>query len=349
MIDKLSIYNFRGLNDLIIDDLSHVNIFVGANNSGKTSVLEALHLMGSPNNIGRLVELALLRSQSTTEIREKNRVNYMLSILQKVSDENQQSHYHIKLGVSAGGHDYEYEAYGTLEEITDSVGTAEKMLDIAIETSVDNGKVNVRHIEITNGENAGFSSKIKPVYKALYLHSTVSYYRNCANLLADYIVQEGKTEALHILQAFDANIDDISIVGEDIYLHNTLSGTMPLFAYGSGLQKAVLLTVAIVYCKNGAILIDEIDNAIHVSAFEDVFRWFLDVCLKWNVQAFITTHSAEALDAILKIANEKRADKDVLRIITLRKNYSSNTTSKRIRSGEEAYSDRASFKMELRV
>lgn len=87
---------------------------------------------------------------------------------------------------------------------------------------------------------------------------------------------------LQILQTFDRSIDDISIVGEDVYLHNTDSGSMPLFAYGSGLQKAVLLTVAIAYCKNGVILVDEIDNAIHVTAFKDVFGWFLDACIRWD-------------------------------------------------------------------
>ena len=97
------------------------------------------------------------------------------------------------------------------------------------------------------------------------------------------------------------------------------------------------------------ILIDEIDNAIHISAFEAVFRWFLEACLKWNVQAFITTHSAEAIDAILKIAHQEHSQEDILRVITLRKDNKVNVTRKKVRSGEEAYADRAQFEMELRV
>ena len=109
------------------------------------------------------------------------------------------------------------------------------------------------------------------------------------------------------------------------------------------------MTAAIAYCKNGVILVDEIDNAIHVTAFKDVFGWFLETCIKWNVQAFITTHSAEAIDAILKINHAKHLQEDVLRIITLRKDYKDNVTRKKARTGEEAYSDRECFKMELRV
>lgn len=350
VIKSLKIDSFRGLNNLEIDNFSNVNIFVGANNSGKTSALEALKLLGSPDNIGQLVKLALQRAQVSAEARKKNLINYVLSIFQKSTDEcEQQNYYHIKLGANIKGSYHSYEADGSIGEITDSAGETKKTLDIAIKMSINHGKVNYESYEIIDDADAKFVAKEKPIYSALYLHSTISYYRSCVNLLADYIVQEGKQEILKILQTFDKNIDDISIVGEDIYLHNIHSGSMPLFAYGSGLQKAVFFTIAIVYCKNGVILIDEIDNAIHVSAFEDVFKWFLDACLKWNVQAFITTHSAEAIDAILETAHREHAKEDVLRIITLRKDFKADTTRKKVRSGEEAYNDRACFKMELRV
>ena len=40
-ISKLQISAFRGIRDLTLDNLSTVNVLVGANNCGKTSVLEA--------------------------------------------------------------------------------------------------------------------------------------------------------------------------------------------------------------------------------------------------------------------------------------------------------------------
>ena len=91
------------------------------------------------------------------------------------------------------------------------------------------------------------------------------------------------------------------------------------------------------------------DNAIHVSAFEEVFHWFVKTCLKYNVQAFITTHSAEAIDAMLKVSHEIHTDSDPLKIITMRKSCKSNSTFLKIRTGEEAYQDREQYRMELRV
>ena len=110
-----------------------------------------------------------------------------------------------------------------------------------------------------------------------------------------------------------------------------------------------MITSVIVYCKNGIILIDEIDNAIHVSAFEEVFRWFVETCLKYNVQAFVTTHSAEAIDAMLKVSHEMHTKDDMLKIITMRKSRKTKSTFLKIRTGEEAYQDREQYRTELRV
>jgi AAA15 family ATPase/GTPase len=52
MFKSITIKNFRGIKELTIDDFKQVNLFVGANNSGKTSVLEALFIALNPNNPG---------------------------------------------------------------------------------------------------------------------------------------------------------------------------------------------------------------------------------------------------------------------------------------------------------
>ena len=204
-------------------------------------------------------------------------------------------------------------------EVTDSAAETKKVFDVAIKTTKDNRVNTYCTGKLINGEDTKLEATQVPLFTALYLHSNVSYYKSCVKFLSEYIIADGKQDILKILQTFDKHIEDISIVGNDIYLFNSISGSLPLFSYGSGLQKALLLTSTIVNCKNGIILIDEIDNAIHVSAFKDVFKWFVDACIKNNVQAFITTHSMEAIDAILDIAHSNYSDEDLLRVITLRK------------------------------
>jgi AAA15 family ATPase/GTPase len=47
------------------------------------------------------------------------------------------------------------------------------------------------------------------------------------------------------------------------------------------------------------LLIDELETAIHISILGKVFRWMVEACEVNNVQLFATTHSLEAIDALL--------------------------------------------------
>ena len=60
-ISKLQINAFRGVKDLALDNLSTVNVLVGANNCGKTSVLEAISFLACPYYTSRIAALASMR------------------------------------------------------------------------------------------------------------------------------------------------------------------------------------------------------------------------------------------------------------------------------------------------
>lgn len=46
MFSSIRIRGYRGLSEFSISPLGRINLLVGANNSGKTSVLEAIQLTG---------------------------------------------------------------------------------------------------------------------------------------------------------------------------------------------------------------------------------------------------------------------------------------------------------------
>lgn len=50
MLNSLRIRNFRGLDDFVVSKLGRVNLIVGKNNSGKSSVLEALRILAARGN-----------------------------------------------------------------------------------------------------------------------------------------------------------------------------------------------------------------------------------------------------------------------------------------------------------
>ena len=66
MINTLKLENYRGFEKYELHGLSRVNLLVGPNNCGKTSVLEAVQLLVSQGDPGVLVESAQRRSESFT-------------------------------------------------------------------------------------------------------------------------------------------------------------------------------------------------------------------------------------------------------------------------------------------
>ncbi len=351
ILSGINIYHFRGINELKINDLSLVNVLAGPNNCGKTSALEVIRILSNPSDIGQLIWLSTIRGSVSTEAKKKNIVQYLQSIFQKdIESDEASASYRIKIGAKIKNTDYLYEAGGTVGKITNTSGEPQTMMDLSVKISNSaDKKPKYKYDKIINNTDTLFTADENDLYRAMYVFSDANYYRATAYAIKDYIINNGKEDLIEIIKPFDDTIRDISIIDEDIYLHSTISGALPLFSYGAGMQKAFCLAVEIAYCKNGIMLVDEIDNAIHVSAFRDVFYWFLNACKKYHVQAFITTHSAEALDAILSISHNYFAQDDLLRVITLRKDNTSQITRSKIRTGEEAYSDREDYELELRI
>jgi predicted ATPase len=64
MISSLHIEGYRGFEDFEMNDLGRINLLVGTNNSGKTSVLEAIYLLSAAGDAQSLWQLLWRRGES---------------------------------------------------------------------------------------------------------------------------------------------------------------------------------------------------------------------------------------------------------------------------------------------
>lgn len=74
---------------------------------------------------------------------------------------------------------------------------------------------------------------------------------------------------------------------------------------------------AVIQSQGGILLLDEFETAIHTTAMNKVFEWILETCTKLDVQLFLTTHSEEAIDKVLKCSPKLQ---DKIKVFTLYKN-----------------------------
>lgn len=102
-ISNLHINAFRGIKGLTIGNLSTVNVLVGANNSGKTSVLESILFLSSPTDIGKITNMAFQRAPLVRAKRESQLVDFFSTLFHKELDEdvNEPNHFHYSIDLSA--------------------------------------------------------------------------------------------------------------------------------------------------------------------------------------------------------------------------------------------------------
>ena len=111
-----------------------------------------------------------------------------------------------------------------------------------------------------------------------------------------------RRELLEILKIFDDRIVNFEIVGKDrtikLFRENQ-NIPLTLFDYGNGMYKAFFIATSALLAQDGILLVDEIEAGIHNKALKDFIGKLLQVCIKKNVQVFMTTYSLEAIDIVL--------------------------------------------------
>ncbi len=71
---------------------------------------------------------------------------------------------------------------------------------------------------------------------------------------------------------------------------------------GDGMLRILSIALSLSQSQNGIVLIDEVENGLHFSVQEDVWRLIFRTARRLNVQVFVTTHSDECLAAATRAA-----------------------------------------------
>ncbi len=119
-------------------------------------------------------------------------------------------------------------------------------------------------------------------------------------------INEGwRAEVVALLQRIDDSIEGLEILAPtgtqpQLFLTHRKWGSMPLEAFGDGIRRILTLALAIPSSAGGVLLVDEVENSVHALALNKVFSWLIQACQEHRVQLFATTHSLEAVDAMLQ-------------------------------------------------
>ena len=347
ILKNLHVDCYRGINLLDLKDFNHVNILVGDNNTGKTSVMEMICALRMPLSVNVWNEIAKKKSTSSRGVMFYNAYRNIFPIdkEKKVQFKGDFSKYgELSVCMTAE----EYKTSITEKEQTRINGLIRtgnpNVEDVYIDTTVMEIKIqadrDIIEFEIydfqrkpprnpitkTDSENIKTKAKRNTVFLEPRdgLENDFSYMKN---VILDTEYHE---QLIEILKEFDPSITSIIAVeemGNTVYYVRTSdhNSAIPISVYGDGLKKSLAIFSAMASNKGGVMLIDEVETSIHTSAMKKVFNMLIRWSRKLNIQLFVSTHSKEALDTLLTCDNEYS---DGINVYTLYRNEQKNYVRK---------------------
>lgn len=305
----IEIVNFRGFDKLEIKDFKQINLFVGKNNSGKTSILEVLSII--LNSISN-PQILLSNNEWVRDIKTSD-MSDLLNLFYNQDTKNE-------IGLKS-----EFDSYS--KEVKIKVGPDYNLNNpvLPIPNLINNSYIELlteTYDKIAEERNQ-FNSKIKfeinkrgsfTVENDLYTERNSPKNQILTGKLTYYflsswisILRENKQikRLVDILVKIAPNLEDIEVIDSKVLVNiSGMEKLLPINVMGDGIRKIASLLGAALWCENGVLLIDEIENGFHYSSHRILWRSLIEVCRKENVQVFITTHSLESLKYFKEVMEE---------------------------------------------
>lgn len=301
-LQSLSLECYRGIARLELSDLSPISLIVGANNAGKSSILEAAGLILRPSDPGQWVTAVRRRDADLSLI---DGIWSMFPGAETIRPEDgPQQSAAIRLRAALGGDE---RLVNATAEVSAIPGTQEGEEDLALRVDVS-----------VNGETAIQLSfpGIKPpkhqvpVYRVFTVTPASHYSTRVLVEQLSQVVDAGRKQlAVQVMRVFDDEVEDLDVIKshgrEAVRVTHASRGVVDLSSFGDGMRRAVVLALTLARASQHVLLIDEIEAGIHYGALRSVLGKLLEAAASAQVQILATTHSLEAVDALVAAVAER--------------------------------------------
>jgi AAA15 family ATPase/GTPase len=325
--------------------LKRINLFTGKNNTGKSTILEAIAIYATKGNWRLIAQLLKERGEN---LRTKQTENYLKIFSSLFTDriigldlENVISIGSIDKITSEENKPPSHNNVVTLKFIKYNDDTKKHDLGFGTRRKlfVQNGEEDIEEvykfgIEIGNGIN----DKIVPLSEVenFFRHGIGFNYRNLQYVRGRNIDSENNSELFDKITLTDKEqnvIDSLKIIEPAteritfvegnvderiavIKLSNS-SKVLPLKSMGDGINRVLTIILALVNSNDGFLLIDEFENGLHYSIQEQLWKIIFLMSQKLNVQVFATTHSEDSINAFESVLNSSDNTQQVGKLIRL--------------------------------
>ncbi|MEC4803764.1 MAG: AAA family ATPase [Jaaginema sp. PMC 1080.18] len=318
MLKTVRIKNFRGFDYFELQNLGRINLLVGKNNSGKTSVLEAIQLLTSGTNIEPLTEIMLNRGefvwndedspQREIEIchlfRDRNLKdrNIVISGQKQIIQDNHQQIVDLELTASIHDQSIYPHQYGEIPPYNQQIPAIPRKL-LSIDFSCDREKVNQGYI-LSDQYNLPFkkiystSEQSKVVFNNQFILPNSLTIDRMIDLFNQVVLNPEEVILNEALQIIEPKIERIAAVidkrngiipsgrGGFVVRLADSEQRISIGSLGDGIWRMLGLALSLASAKGGVLLVDEIDTGLHFTALTDMWKLIWETAKKLDVQVF---------------------------------------------------------------
>ncbi len=335
-IGSIDIERFRAFRELGIKGLARVNLITGRNNTGKSSVLEALRILASDASPSVINNILQCREEDTGEPEEQGRPIdteslFQISTLFNGSPQFSESPEPIVISSNGGQRPMkltlrthwvseEREPDGArklvLRQKADLFGEPEGSLPaLAVEIGGNTRLWTLDYLRRASLRSRPFRSELGDESRMACVFVSPYGGERTATLgaLWDRIaLSDREKHVVEALRIIDPAISAVSMVGGEgprqprtaIVRSANIARPVPLRSFGDGLNRLFGIVLSLVNAKDGLLLIDEFENGMHHRVQLDVWRTVFSLAQKLDIQVFATSHSWDSIEAFQKAAAE---------------------------------------------
>jgi AAA15 family ATPase/GTPase len=322
VLKSLEVKRFRAFKHLRIEKLSRVNLIVGKNNVGKTSLLEAVWLFaqqGSPKAIWQMLDARSETGMAASQ--NGSRSEGQLLAISQLFHGRQDRRKDTKWSYSEMDVDKRREV---------SIGDGKNgiQIDIDLQQQSNSLKQRIIHVLIHKENEEDFTETgwdlADDIREATWKHDLPCVFVSAHGLsdseialLSDNATLQNRTEQVfESLRLISPALDRVDLVNNQQTQQRTLAvaklagmeSRIPLRSLGEGMNRLFGLSLAISDSKDGILLVDEIDTGLHYSVLSKMWKLVFETARRLNVQVFATTHSKDCIEAFEQAMRQNNLD-----------------------------------------
>lgn len=313
MIESVEIKNYKIIDYLKVENLTNINFFVGKNNCGKTSLLEAIFLNLEPSNpqvivgtISNYIRQIMVNRDNLSWLFYKMDTKKHIEII-SVYDSKTMS---VKIRPKIPNDFAQLIPNETQEKINKTISnnvSNDRVVFGLVFESKFNGKNEVKSsFDIKGNDITSMAQSEYQTFSGLFISSNISSI-NTARIVAQIRIAKKEQMFNEYLRLFDETILSVEVIGSETMIDiQEMPQKANINIMGEGFRKYLLIVGSLILEKYNYICIDEIENGLHFESMKKLIKSIVKLSKEAKIQLFISTHSYEFLEILNNIALETK-------------------------------------------